>query len=113
MIYRGTCHCSKVQFELESNLSIIVQCNCSICKRKGIKMNIVEENKLSIKKGEELLSVYQFKTHKAKHFFCSNCGIYTHHFPRTKPGYVGINIGCLDGVDSFSTEAKLLEGIKL
>ena len=42
-------------------------------------MAIVGPGKLRVLKGEEYLSMYQFHSKVAKHFFCSICGIYTHH----------------------------------
>tara|TARA_R110000868_G_scaffold34251_11_gene123796 strand:- start:382 stop:570 length:189 start_codon:yes stop_codon:yes gene_type:complete len=40
---------------------------------------------LKITKGEDKLSLYQFNTNQAKHYFCSVCGIYTHHQRRSNP----------------------------
>jgi hypothetical protein len=62
---------------------------------------------LRIVKGEEKLSLYQFDTKEAEHYFCSVCGIYTHHKRRSNPNQYGINLGCLEGVDP-----NLIEGIK-
>src|SRR5438477_10152965 len=33
---------------------------------------------INITRGSELLTLYQFNTNTAKHYFCSRCGIYTH-----------------------------------
>jgi hypothetical protein len=52
-------------------------------------------------KGEDLLTLYQFNTKTAKHYFCSVCGIYTHHQRRSNPDQLGINVACLDGVSPF------------
>ncbi|RUV29345.1 GFA family protein, partial [Mesorhizobium sp. M5C.F.Ca.IN.020.32.2.1] len=35
MLYKGNCHCGKIAFEVEGNLTGAVRCNCSICSRKG------------------------------------------------------------------------------
>ncbi len=51
--------------------------------------------------GEDKLSLYQFNTKAAKHFFCSICGIYTHHQRRSDPTQFGINVSCLEGVSPF------------
>ncbi len=56
---------------------------------------------LRILKGQELLRLYQFATQTAKHYFCSQCGIYTHHQRRSNPAEYGFNVGCLDGVNPF------------
>jgi hypothetical protein len=57
--------------------------------------------------GEADLSLYQFHTTDPDHYFCSVCGIYTHHKRRSNPNQYGINLGCLKGVDP-----NLIEGIK-
>jgi hypothetical protein len=51
--------------------------------------------------GEDQLSAYQFHTKSAKHWFCSKCGIYTHHQRRSDPTQLGINAACLEGVSPF------------
>ena len=35
----------------------------------------------------------------AEHYFCSICGIYTHHRRRSDPTQYGINMGALEGVN--------------
>ena len=109
MLYKGSCHCKSVEIEVETNLSIIKQCNCSMCKRKNAKMNILPKENLKITKGEDNLSVYQFGTNVAKHFFCKTCGIYTHHQRKSDPNGIGVNIGCFDEVDSFSVKSEVLD----
>ena len=59
---------------------------------------------LRITKGADSLSVYQFNTKTAKHFFCSTCGIYTHHQRRSNPTEYSFNVGCLEGVDPFEVQ---------
>tara|TARA_R110001583_G_scaffold51161_4_gene159717 strand:+ start:3291 stop:3494 length:204 start_codon:yes stop_codon:yes gene_type:complete len=44
--------------------------------------------------GSDTLKLYQFNTKTAKHYFCSNCGIYTHHQRRSSPNEFGFNIDC-------------------
>ncbi len=34
-----------------------------------------------------------------KHWFCSVCGIYTHHQRRSNPNEYGVNVACLEGVN--------------
>jgi len=56
---------------------------------------------IKIIKGENVLRLYQFNTLTAKHYFCSVCGIYTHHQRRSNPEQYGYNVGCLEGVNPF------------
>ena len=97
------CHCGEVQAEINmaDNLEKFLKCNCSICKKKGAIMAIVKREDFKIIKGEDKLKLYQFHSKVAKHYFCSNCGIYTHHNPRSNPAMTGFNVGCLDDIDTF------------
>ena len=108
--YRGSCHCGKVQFEIESTLDPSKRCNCSLCRRRGAIMTRVPADRFRLLAGEEYLSTYQFGTRVAKHCFCKVCGIYTFHRPRTAPELHGVNVGCLDGVDPFSLVVGLIDG---
>ena len=109
MLYNLKCHCGLVQIQVETDLSNIKQCNCSICKRKNAKMNLISRDSIKKIKGEENLCYYQFNTMKAKHFFCKTCGIYTHHNRRSDPNGVGINIGCIDEIDPFEYDAEFVD----
>ena len=108
MIYRGSCHCGAVNFEVETDLKLVKQCNCSICKRKFTKMGIAPKDKLKVTKGEDYLSLYQFGSNIAKHYFCKKCGIYTHHARKSDPNGIGFNIGCVDNIDIFEVESETL-----
>ena len=109
MKYNLNCHCGAVQIEVLSDLKTIKQCNCSICKRKNAKMAMVSKKSLSIIKGEKYLASYKFNTMVAEHFFCKNCGIYTHHNRRSDSNGVGINIGCIDAINPFDYEAEFID----
>ena len=98
------CHCGAIEAEINiaENLEKILRCNCSLCKRKGAVMSIVKNEDFKIIKGVSNLKLYQFHTKVAKHYFCSICGIYTHHNPRSNPAMTGFNVGCLDEIDTFN-----------
>jgi hypothetical protein len=59
---------------------------------------------MDILSGAEALSLYTFNTGTAKHFFCSKCGIYTHHQRRSNPNQFGVNVACLSGLSPFDFE---------
>lgn len=98
--HRAACHCGMVVLELDLPDGLVdpKRCNYSICRRKGAVMAYVPLNGLSVLKGAEYLKLYQFNSGVAKHYFCSNCGIYTHHQTRSNPNVYGFNVGCLEGV---------------
>ena len=100
------CHCGEVEAEINvpDNLKKVLKCNCSICKRKGAIMSMVKNEDFKITKGEDKLKLYQFHSKIAKHYFCLNCGIYTHHNPRANPAMTGFNLGCVDEINTFELE---------
>ena len=104
------CHCGAIEAEINitENFEKLLRCNCSICKRKGAVMSMVKNEDFKIKNGESKLTLYQFHSKVANHYFCSICGIYTHHNPRSNPTMTGFNLGCLDDVDTFKLKDILI-----
>lgn len=100
----GQCHCGSVVFEVElaNGLGNLRRCNCSLCRRKGAVMASVPTSRLHVVKGADKLTLYQWNTKQAKHYFCSVCGIYTHHQRRSNPSEFGFNVACLEGIDPFA-----------
>jgi hypothetical protein len=64
-------------------------------------MASVPLDRLRILRGADKLSLYQWNTMSAKHYFCNVCGIYTHHQRRSNPRLFGFNVACIEGVDPF------------
>lgn len=102
----GQCHCSAFRFEaiLSDGFATIRRCTCSYCRMRGAIAVSAEMGGVCILTGEEALTRYRFNTGTAEHFFCSRCGIYTHHQRRSNPNQYGINVACLDGVSPFDFE---------
>jgi len=102
-----TCHCGGVEIQVklpETGFEKLMRCNCSLCKRRGYIMTPVNPENFKLVKGQDLLTLYQYHTKVAEHYFCSNCGIYTHHKMRSNPNMYGINVACLEGVKPFELE---------
>ncbi len=97
----GKCHCGAVVFEvdLDNGLDDLRRYNCSLCRRKGAIMAGVAVERLRVTQGAKNLSLYQWNTKVAKHYFCRTCGIYTHHQRRSNPLEYGFNVGCLENYD--------------
>ena len=107
------CHCGgfEAEISLPDGLKNVLRCNCSICSKKGAIMVILGQDKFKITKGNDLLTVYQFHSKVAKHYFCSVCGIYTHHNPRKDVKLTGVNVSCIENVDPFELkDVKILDG---
>jgi hypothetical protein len=99
----ASCHCGAVQLSLHLPDGVVNprRCDCSMCRRKGAIVASVPLDGVTVVKGADVLKLYQFNTLAAKHYFCSVCGIYTHHQRRSNPHQFGYNVGCLEGVNPF------------
>jgi hypothetical protein len=68
---------------------------------------------INIVQGGELLTLYQFNTSVARHYFCSRCGIYTHHQRRSNRKQYGVNVACLEGISPFDfPEVPVYDGTR-
>ena len=110
-----TCHCGAVEAEVNvpDKFEKVLRCNCSVCKRKGYVMSPIGENDMKITKGEDKLTLYQFYTNTAKHYFCSNCGIQTHNLRRRDPNTYGINVACINEISTkelFNFKVRINDG---
>jgi hypothetical protein len=101
--HRARCHCGAVELEVDLPDGIVNprRCDCSICRRKGAVVASVPLGGIRVLKGSDKLTLYQFNTFTAKDYFCSICGIYTHHQRRSNPNEYGVNVGCLEGVRPY------------
>jgi hypothetical protein len=99
----GACHCGAVRFHvrLAGGLHSARRCTCSYCRMRGAVAISAGVGDLDVLAGADMLTRYQFNTMTAKHYFCSRCGIYTHHQRRSDPNQYGINAACLEGISPF------------
>lgn len=98
---RGACHCGAVVLEvtLSDGLRTARRCDCSYCRRRGAIAVTAPLGGVVVVKGQENLTLYQWNTMTAKHWFCMMCGIYTHHQRRSNPYECGVNVAILDGIN--------------
>ena len=103
----GGCHCGAVRYRVQIEKLEAVECNCSICSKKGFIHLIVPKSRFLLLQGQDALSTYTFNTGIAKHYFCRHCGIHSFYQPRSHPDGYDVNLRCLDddSIDLFEITA--------
>ena len=113
--YGGGCHCGRARFEVTLDLSSVIDCNCSICSKRGALWAFAKAPQFKLLKGADAMSDYQFNKKKLHHLFCPTCGIGSYSTGRSPDGEAtyAINVRCLDDVDVAAIKAKPFDGKSL
>ncbi|WP_337268722.1 GFA family protein [Oryzifoliimicrobium ureilyticus] len=112
--HNAACHCGTVKFRLRlaDEFNTIRRCTCSYCRMRGAIAVSAKLADIEFLEGEDNLTLYEFNTRTAKHYFCKTCGIYTHHQRRSDPTQFGINVACIEGVSPFDFAAvPVMDGV--
>jgi hypothetical protein len=110
----ATCHCGSVELRvtLTDGMKTARRCDCSFCSRRGAIAVSAPLSGIDIVKGADKLTLYTWNTGVAKHYFCSVCGIYTHHQRRSNPNEYGVNAATIEGINPAQLgEIKWTDGI--
>lgn len=110
---KGSCHCGAVRFRVDSPITELTTCDCSLCRIRNAVMAKIPEQALTVLEGEAMLTLYQWNTRRAKHYFCSRCGIYVFHRKRAAPDHFGVNAFCLENFDPASVPVRATEGLNM
>src|SRR3984957_15547139 len=111
--HEGGCHCGRVRFRVTVDLeeTVVGECNCSICTKKGILHLPVARDRLELLSGADDLTTSTFHTGTARPPFCRHCGFHPFYPPRTDPENYSVNVRCLDDYDPDTMQPRrLFEG---
>ena len=112
MAHKGSCHCGRIAYEVDGDIDALVQCNCSICSKKGYLLYFIARDRLTLKTPETHLSTYTFNKHQINHHFCSSCGCSPFGIGSDQQGntLAAINARCLDDLDISGIPIQPLNG---
>ncbi len=101
MTHQGSCHCGAIRFSAEGQIGQVIECNCSMCSRKGSLLWFVPRDQFTLETPEKDVSTYLFNKHVIAHKFCAKCGIGPYALGTDPTGneMAAINVRCLEGVD--------------
>ncbi len=116
MTQQGSCHCGAIAFELEGEVTEAIDCNCSLCRRRGGLLAFFPREALTLKTPESNLGTYTFNKHALQHHFCPTCGIAPFSegvHPKTGAKMAAVNVRCLPEVDLAALQVKQVDGASL
>lgn len=98
-MYKGGCLCGGIRYEITNEITNIVCCHCSECRKaqgSAFATNgVVDEKSFHIVSGQSLLTKYEPSSGYTK-LFCSMCGSPIISTSTKKPGVVRVRIGTID-----------------
>jgi hypothetical protein len=112
MTHKGGCHCGKIAYEFEGEIGTVLDCNCSLCQKRGGLLHFIPAASFTLKTPRENLATYQFNKHLLSHHFCTVCGIapFTEGVDPKGNKMVAINARCVEGVDPRALDIKFFNG---
>jgi hypothetical protein len=110
MTYKGGCHCARIAFEVDGDIQQVMDCNCSICAKRGYLHWFVQPDKLRLLTPQSDVATYTFRSGKLKHHFCPNCGCAPFV---TGPDGMSVNARCLEGVETSTLKVTQFDGRSL
>jgi hypothetical protein len=110
--YQGGCHCGKVHFRVEVDLSSPITCNCSYCSKRGSILAFTPAGNFTLDKGADDLTEYRFNSKTIEHLFCATCGMESFARGAMPDGtkMVAVNVRCLEGVDPDALAPRRVDG---
>jgi len=112
MVYRGSCHCGGIRYEVEGEVDSGMACNCSMCGRRGSLLWFVPRERLKLLTSEDAVGSYLFNKHIIRHRFCPTCGIHTFGEGQGPDGkaMAAINLRTLEDFDLDRVPVKHFDG---
>ena len=98
-MYRGSCLCGAVAFEIEGALGEVDGCHCRQCRRwTGHYLASTDVKRTALRvQGEKSLKWYR-SSEKVRRGFCIECGssLFFDPLDRNKHDWIGISMGAID-----------------
>lgn len=112
MHYQGSCHCGQIAFEVEGELRDVMDCNCSICQRKGALHWFVPRDQLRLTTPAAAMQTYTFGAGTIHNHFCPRCGLHPFAESSDSSGTktAAVNVRCLDNVDLTALNVQHFDG---
>ncbi len=115
MKHEGSCHCGGITFTAQGDIDQAVDCNCSMCRRRGALLWFVPGDAFELTSPRPQLATYTFNKHRIQHHFCPTCGIAPFGEGTSPDGsrMVAVNVRCLPQVDLEALKVVRFDGASM
>lgn len=115
MTLTGGCHCGRIAFEVDAQIDKVVECNCSICSKRGSLLAFVPAAQVRLHTPDADMATYTFNKHAIAHRFCPVCGVapLAQGTDASGAAMVALNVRCIDGIDPAALEIQAFDGRSL
>ncbi|WP_133406833.1 GFA family protein [Parashewanella tropica] len=98
-MYKGSCLCGKVKFEITSPIKDIIHCHCSLCRKSSgtayATNGFVESEDFKVLEGSDSLTYFEMKPGKKRHF-CSTCASPIYSSNDSDLSRIRVRLGTID-----------------
>lgn len=120
-IYRGSCHCGLVRFEVDAEIDHVRACDCSVCARRGALIFRVPASAFRLLVPLDALSIYRWGSMSGADYFCPTCGVLPFRRPSRPTAHEAaegvapfegwaVNVRCLEGFDPATVPVRHVRG---
>jgi hypothetical protein len=112
---RGSCHCGRIAYSLDAEPTEAIECNCSICRRRGSVLAAFTPDEFHLETSRDEIAVYTFARHVIRHQFCRTCGCAPFAEGMGPDGevMVAVNLRCAEDVDLSTIRITQFDGASL
>lgn len=110
--HEGSCHCGRIAFTVEGDVDEAIECNCSMCRRRGALLAAFPREALKLRTPESDMGAYRFNKGAIDHHFCPNCGIAPFSEGKGPDGkaMTMVNVRCLTDVELSKLKVTQFDG---
>jgi hypothetical protein len=115
MTFTGSCHCGAIAYSVDEEMPArAMDCNCSICRRRGALHHFTTADKFTLATSRAALLTYSWNKQAIRYHFCRTCGCAPFAEGDSPKGpMVEINLRCVDDIDLDRLEVETFDGAHL
>jgi hypothetical protein len=115
MPVRGAAIAGRIAYSLDAEPTEAIECNCSICRRKGVVLAAFTPDKFHLETSRDDIATYTFGKHVIRHQFCRTCGCapFAEGTGPDGEAMVAINLRCAEDLDLATIKVTPFDGARL